>query len=134
MLEKWTKTSPPSGREIKPYPFSLLKNLTVPVGIATFLCCAGEGSGVVRTRSRRELNATPAAPTNALSGYREGYGEALPPRTFWPPPRAPHRPDGPSHLAGDHPPSLRSEGRAGRDRGASRTRSRRRPHRRVARW
>src|SRR6478672_166350 len=30
MAEKWTKTSSPSGRAMKPYPFSLLNHLTVP--------------------------------------------------------------------------------------------------------
>src|SRR5271166_5240158 len=30
-LEWWTKTSSPSGRDTKPYPFSALKNFTVPV-------------------------------------------------------------------------------------------------------
>src|SRR5579872_568024 len=31
MLEKWTNTSSPCSREMKPNPFSALKNLTVPV-------------------------------------------------------------------------------------------------------
>src|SRR6185295_18873288 len=31
MLEKWTNTSSPCSREMKPKPFSALKNFTVPV-------------------------------------------------------------------------------------------------------
>src|SRR6186997_1018947 len=31
MLEKWTNTSSPPSREMKPKPFSALKNFTVPV-------------------------------------------------------------------------------------------------------
>src|SRR4029450_13427441 len=34
MLEKWTNTSSLSSREMKPKPFSALKNFTVPVGTA----------------------------------------------------------------------------------------------------
>jgi hypothetical protein len=34
MLEKWTNTSLPPSREMKPKPFSALKNFTVPVAIA----------------------------------------------------------------------------------------------------
>src|ERR1700687_2582323 len=35
MLEKWTKTSSPCSREMKPNPFSALKNFTVPCATNT---------------------------------------------------------------------------------------------------
>src|SRR5918997_4195764 len=40
MLEKWTNTSSPDSREMKPKPFSALKNFTVPVVTfsASLLC------------------------------------------------------------------------------------------------
>src|SRR6266545_5823269 len=39
MLEKWTKTSSPASREMKPKPFSALKNFTVPVATNVSLWC-----------------------------------------------------------------------------------------------
>src|SRR6478672_7402452 len=35
--EEWTKTSPPSSRERKPKPFSLLNHLTLPVGTSVLV-------------------------------------------------------------------------------------------------
>src|SRR4051794_24840251 len=51
MLEKWTNTSSPCSREMKPKPFSALKNFTVPVAIAWTLLWirASPHDPVVRT-------------------------------------------------------------------------------------
>src|SRR5882757_892320 len=52
MFEKWTKTSSPSAWLMKPKPFSALKNLTVPVGIAVPLVsgwCIGLSGANVAT-------------------------------------------------------------------------------------
>src|SRR5215510_9680853 len=56
MLEKWTNTSSPSSREMKPKPFSALKNFTVPVANAL--------SSLVRADPRDQL---------ARPMYRTGF-------------------------------------------------------------
>src|SRR5687767_10000293 len=46
MLEKWTNTSSPCSREMKPKPFSALKNFTVPVAICTVSSLMVSSDGV----------------------------------------------------------------------------------------
>src|SRR5579872_112883 len=53
MLEKWTKTSSPCSREMKPKPFSALKNFTVPVATNTqFSTRSTNHFGQLATRER----------------------------------------------------------------------------------
>jgi hypothetical protein len=62
MLEKWTNTSSPPSREMKPKPFSALKNFTVPVVMLVFSVVTdpidrhrdriGYGSGTPQSRPR----------------------------------------------------------------------------------
>src|SRR5262245_65665807 len=57
MLEKWTNTSSPSSREMKPKPFSALKNFTVPVGTAlSSLIRAGPGDQLARPMYRSSFS------------------------------------------------------------------------------
>src|SRR5215213_7411509 len=61
MLEKWTKTSSPCSREMKPKPFSALKNLTVPVATETLFyvnSAPPEALGRSLGRSRRRMRET----------------------------------------------------------------------------
>src|ERR687898_995341 len=54
MLEKWTNTSLPSSREMNPWPFSALNNLTVPAAMVRLPIC-------------------PAARTSSAALRRRGY-------------------------------------------------------------
>src|ERR1700712_5652332 len=59
IFEKWTNTSSPPSREMKPKPFSALKNFTVPVVKITLL--VSEGRAVVacaRHHSRAKVSRT----------------------------------------------------------------------------
>src|SRR4051794_4224055 len=70
MLEKWTKTSSAPSREMKPKPFSALKNFTVPV--ATLF------SSLLFTANRPHWLARPVHPRGpgGLSPHRAALGPA----------------------------------------------------------
>src|SRR5689334_9315208 len=69
MFEKWTKTSGPSSREIKPYPFSELNHLTVPIANYLAPWCLRRPVHVAR---REKYQARAPVNTGSLSTPESG--------------------------------------------------------------